>query len=246
MKIRILKIIAAVLLPTLILTACTSYRSQYVGFRPAEDYINSKVVNGVTIGGEAFADTASATDAFGFDVIGTGVMPVQVVMSNKGPRSLEIVSSQTFLVNDQNRYFPVVPNTTAVDRIEKSTQFASFFGKGAGKGALLGAAGGAILGAAIGIVSGHSVAEAVGKGAAVGAAGGAIAGGVSEGTSGERERTIIEDIRNKGLEGKALPADSIASGFLFFPAEAGSAKELRLQLRERETGVTSNVVLRFK
>jgi hypothetical protein len=217
-----------------------------VGFRPADDYINSQVVNGVTVGGEAFAEPAAATDAFGFDVIGTGVMPVQVVMSNKGGKSIEIVSSQTFLVNDQNRYFSVIPNTTAVDRIEKSTQFASFFGRGAGKGALLGAAGGAILGAAIGIVSGHSVAEAVGKGAAVGAAGGAIAGGVSEGTSGERERTIIEDIRNKGLEGKTLPVDSIASGFLFFPAEAGSARELRMQLRERETGKTHNVVLKFK
>lgn len=240
------KRIAQLIVPLFLLSGCTAYKSQYVGFRPAEDYVNHQVVNGVTLGGEAFADSAAASDAFGFDIKGAGVLPVQVVLSNEGGKSLDIVSSQTFLVNDQNRYFPVIPNATAIDRIEKSTQFAAFFGKGAGKGALLGAAGGAILGAAIGIVSGRSIGEAVGKGAALGGAGGAIIGGVKEGTSEERERTIIDDIRNKGLEGKTLPGTSVASGFLFFPAEADTVRELRMQLRERESGKLHNVILKLK
>ncbi|AJE04971.1 hypothetical protein [Geobacter pickeringii] len=239
------KRIAQIVLPLFLLSACTAYKSQYVGFRPAEEYANRQVVNGVTVGGEAFADATSATDAFGFDIKGAGVLPVQVVLSNKG-QGMEIVSSQTFLVNDQSRYFQVIPNNTAVDRIEKSTQLAAFFGKGAGKGALLGAAGGAILGAALGIVTGRSIGEALGKGAAIGAAGGAVVGGVKEGTSDERERTIVDDIRNKGLEGKTIPPDSIASGFLFFPAEADTARELRLQLRERETGKIHSVILKLK
>ncbi len=239
------KRIAQFILPLFLLSACTAYRSQYVGFRPAEEYANRQLVNGVTIGGEAFADKAAAEEAFGFDIKGAGVLPVQVVMSNRG-KGLEIVSSQTFLVNDQNRYFPVIPNNTAVDRIENSTQLAAFFGKGAGKGALLGAAGGAILGAALGIVSGRSVGEALGKGAAIGAAGGAVIGGVKEGTSEERERSIVDDIRNKGLEGKTIPPDSIASGFLFFPAEADTARELRMQLRERETGKLHSVILKLR
>jgi hypothetical protein len=242
---RLQRGIASALIPLFLLSGCTAYKSQYVGFRPADDYINHQAVNGVVIGGEAFA-TDAAKGAFGFDIKGAGVLPVQVVMSNQGGKGLEIVSAQTFLVNDENRYFPVIPNFTAVDRIEKSTQFASFFGSGTGKGALLGAAGGAILGAALGIVSGKSVGEALGRGAAVGAAGGAIIGGVKEGTSGERERSIIDDIRNKGLEGKTIPSDSIASGFLFFPAEADTARELRMQLRERETGKVHSVTLKLK
>ena len=240
-----MKKLAYLILPLFLISSCTGYKSQYVGFRPAEQYANSQVVNGLTIGGEAFASSESAKEAFGFDVKGAGVLPVQVVMSNQG-KAMDIVANQTFLVNDDNRYFPVVPNMTAVDRIEKSTQFASFFGSGAGKGALLGTAGGAILGAALGIVSGKSIGEAVGKGAAIGAAGGAIIGGAKQGTSGERERSIIDDIRNKGLEGKAIPAESIASGFLFFPAEADTARELRLQLKERDTGKLHNLVLKFK
>ncbi|GLI38013.1 glycine zipper family protein [Geobacter hydrogenophilus] len=246
MKHAMLKNGATLLVPLMLVSACTPYRSQYVGFRPAEDYVNRLVVSGVTIGGEAFADSGAAQDAFGFDIKGSGLIPAQIVMTNQGRKNLEIVSGQTFLVNDQNRYFQVVPNAVAVDRIEKSTQFASFFGSETGKGAVLGAVGGAVLGAAVGIVSGRGIGEAIGKGAAIGGAGGAVAGGLKGGTSGERERTIINDIRAKGLEGKTIPAGSIASGFLFFPAEADTARELRLQLRDQDTGEIHNVVLKFK
>lgn len=233
-------------LPVFILSGCTTYKSKYVGFRPAEDYPNRQMVNGVTVGGEAYADKASAKEAFGFDIKGAGVLPAQLVLDNKGSKSLEIVHSQTFLVDDANRYWNVIPNNIAVDRIEKSTQFAAFFGRGAGKGAILGAAGGAILGAAIGIVSGRNIGEALGKGAAAGAAGGAIVGGVKEGTSDEREHSIIEDIRYKGLEGKTIPPESLANGFIFFPGEAESARELRIQLREKESGLLHNVILKLK
>ena len=240
------KLMVLLILPLFLFTACTAYKSQYVGFRPAEDYVNRLVVSGVTIGGEAFADQSLAEDAFGFDIKGAGILPVQLVMSNQGGKNLEIVTEQTFLVNDENRYFPVIPNGVAVDRIAKSTQLASFFGRGMGTGAVVGAVGGAILGAAVGIVSGSNIGEAIGKGAAIGGASGAVLGSASEGTSGERERTIIEDIRTKGLEGKTLPWMSIASGFLYFPAEANTARELRMQLRERETGLIYPIVLKFK
>lgn len=246
MKKTMLKRGAILLVPLMLISACTPYRSQYVGFRPAEDYVNRLVVSGVTIGGEAFADKGAAHEAFGFDIKGSGLIPVQIVMTNQGAKNLEIVTSQTFLVNEQNRYFQVVPNAVALDRIEKSTQFAAFFGSETGKGAVLGAVGGAILGAAVGIVTGQNIGEALGKGAAIGGAGGAVAGGIKGGTSGERERTIINDIRAKGLEGKTLPAGSIASGFLFFPAEADTARDLRLQLRERESGEIHSVILKFK
>ena len=239
------RIIAGIMLPFFLLAGCTSYKSQFVSFRPPEAYANKQLVGGISIGGEAYADTAAAEDAFGFDIRGAGLLPVQLVMNNQSGKTLEIVSGQTFLVDAEDRYWQVVPNNTAVDRLESSTQLASFFGKGAGKGALLGAAGGAILGAALGIVSGKSVGEALGKGAAIGAAGGAVIGGVKEGTSGEREYRITDDIRAKGLEGKAIPNENLANGFIFFPGEAKSAKELRMQLKERETGQIHSVNLKL-
>jgi len=240
------KIMVYLILTVFALSGCTAYKSQYVSFRPPEGYANYKIVDGVSLGAEAYADPDLAKTAFGFDIKGAGLLPVQLVIDNKGGMGLEIVQAQTFLVDDANRYWNVVPNNTAINRLEKSTQFAAFFGSSAGKGAILGATGGAILGAAIGIVSGNNVGSAIGAGAALGGASGAIIGSAQQGTSGERERTIIDDIRAKGLEGKVIPPESLANGFIFFPGEATSAKELRLQYRERETGMTQTVTMKLK
>lgn len=241
-----IKICSMVMLPIIMLAGCTAYKTQYASFRPPEAYTNFQTVDGAKIGGEAYAGEDEAEKAFGFDIKGAGLLPVQIVLENKSGKTLEIVNNQTFLVDDDNRYWNIIPTNTAIDRLEKSTQLAAFFGSGAGKGALLGGAAGTVLGAAIGIVSGGSVGEAAVRGLAVGAAGGAVVGGVKEGTSGEREQHITEDIRAKGLEGKVIPPESLANGFIFFPGEAQTAKELRLQYREKESGIVHNVMLKMK
>ena len=240
------KLAALILLPLMLLSACTGYKSQYVSFKPPEAYANRQLVDGIAIGGEAYADKSAADDAFGFDIRSAGLLPVQLVLNNQSGRTQSIVTNQTFLVDNAGRYWQVVPNSVAVDRLESSTQLAAFFGKGAGQGAVLGAAGGAILGAALGIVAGKSVGEAAGKGAALGAAGGAVIGGAKQGTSPERERRIIDDIRDKGLEGKEIPAEYLANGVLFFPGEANSAKEIRPQLLERDNGIVRSFILPLK
>jgi len=167
-------------------------------------------------------------------------------MNNTGGTGVEIVANQTFLVDDTGRYWALIPTGVAIERLEQSTQLGSFFGKGAGKGALIGAAAGSVIGAALGIVSGSNVGSALGKGAALGAAGGAIFGGVKEGTSSDREYRITDDLRAKSLEGKNIPAKHLANGFLFFPGEAESAKEIRVQLLEKATGKILPVVLKLK
>lgn len=240
-----LKLMVYFILPIFVLSGCATYKTQYAGFRPPEGYPNYQKIDGVTIGGEAYADKDAAENAFGFDIKGAGLLPVQVVLDNKSGKNLEVVPTQSFLVDDDGRYWNLIPTNIAIDRLEKSTQLAAFFGEGAGKGALLGAAAGTILGAVIGIVSGKNVGSALGKGAVVGAAGGAIIGGVKEGTSSEREYRITDDIRDKSIEGKVIPGVALANGFLFFPGEANTAKELRLQYREKESGQVHTVVLKL-
>jgi hypothetical protein len=238
-----MRAISAVMILMLALSGCTGYKSQYVSFKPPQGYTNSREVAGVALGGEAYADKKVAKEAFGFDIKGAGLLPVMLVLDNKSGRNLEIVQGQTFLVDEGGNYWPVIPNHVAFTRLEESTQLSSFFGSGAGKGALLGAAAGGILATALGIVSGKSVGEALGKGVALGAAGGAVIGGVSQGASPEREYRISDDLRDKGLEGRVIPDQHLANGFLFFPGEAATAKELRLQWRERETGQLQSTVL---
>jgi hypothetical protein len=238
-----MKQLSIVMMLLLIVTGCTGYKSQYIPFKAPEAYVNHKVMDGVTVGGEAYPDKKSAKKAFGFDIRGAGLLPVKLVLDNKSGETIEIFKAQTFLIDNGGNYWPLIPNTVAFDRLEKSTQFASYFGKGAGKGAVIGAVAGGILATALGIVSGNNVAEYLGKGAAMGGAGGAVIGGLHQGTSGERERQIANDLREKGLEGKEIPDLYLADGFLFFPGEAKSAKQLRLEWKDRETGKVHRVDL---
>lgn len=230
------------MLITFQMTGCASYKSQYVSFRPPEAYANKQDAGGVAVGAEAYADRAEAKEAFGFDIRDTGLLPVQLVMNNLGGKTIQIITDQTFLVDAQGRYWQVMPNSVVVERVEKSTQLAAL-GKGAGTGAFWGAAGGAILGAALGIVSGQNVGNMMGKGAALGAAGGAVVGTGREAGSNERQVSIVNDIRNKGLESKSIPPDHLANGFLYFPGEAKSAKAIKLQFREYESGKIHNLTL---
>jgi len=233
---------AVLILAVIQVCGCASYQSQYVPFRPPEAYANKQEVGGVAVGAEAYADGDVAKEAFGFDIRATGLLPVQLIMNNKSGKTLQIVTEQTFLLDAQGNYWQVVPNQTAVDRVEKSTQLAAL-GKGAGEGALWGAAGGAILGAAVGIASGQNVGKAMGAGAALGGAGGAIVGTGKEAVSTDRPTRILNDIRSKGLENKTIPIEHLANGFLFFPGEAKTASSIKLQLRELESGKVINVTL---
>ena len=229
---------------TIFISSCSTYKTQYTGFRPPEDYANTQRIGNVTIGAEAYPDKKAAKHAFGFDIKGAGLLPVQIVLNNPGANSFEVVTSQTFLVDQTNRYWQLIPNKVAVERVEEATETGAI-AKGAGKKALFGAAGGAILGAAVGIVTGQNVAEAAGTGAVIGGAGGAVIGGTQEATSKDREYRISDDLREKGIEGKIIPPASLANGFLFFPAEADTAKELRVQVRDMGTGRVHLIILPF-
>ena len=227
-----------------LLAACATYETQYTGFKHAAEYQNNVVVEGVTIGAEAFADQAAAREAFGFDIKKAGLLPVQVVMDNQGGSSFEVVGNQTFLVDNKNLYWNLIPNQVAVRRVAKATESGAILAR-AGKGAGWGTASGAVLGAAYGVVDGKNVAESAGKGAVAGAAGGAVYGGRQGGREAGRKRIIADDIRDKGLEGKSIPDQGMANGFLFFPVEAQSAREIRLQIRNMRTGKTYITKLSF-
>ena len=172
--------------------------------------------------------------AFGFD-IRPEILPVQVIFDNKGSHPLEIVSEQTFLIDVDNNAWPVMDARMAYDRIAKKTELGEVAPNAAKYGAL-GAVAGGIIGAAIGIVGGQPVGDAAMKGAAAGAATGAVMGGSQGMSDTDVQRQIREDLRNRSLERRAVAPQEIAYGFIFFPGEAKKPQELRLRLREADTG----------
>jgi hypothetical protein len=218
------------------LASCSStYVAKPLPFKAPSAYPNVTEVAGAQVASEAFAVPEKASEAFGFDIRAAGMLPVQVVFDNQGPHPIEINVAQTFLEDEAGNIWPILDRDTAYARATKYTQTKEVFTEGAYHG-FLGSAAGAIIGAAVGIVTGDNVAVAAGKGAAVGAAAGATLGGVKGYGSGDARRVVVEDLKRKTLEHKPVEPRSLAFGFLFFPGEAPSAVQLRLQLKEVDSG----------
>lgn len=237
--------ILLIALLTVLVGCTTSYKARPLPFKSPTSYENMVDINGAQIGGQAYVDVYAASTAFGFDIRGAGMLPVQIVFDNQGPHALEINPSQTFLEDAQGNLWPILTDRFAYERATKYAQTKKIFKEGAYSG-FLGATAGAIIGAAVGIVSGEDVGRAIGEGAAVGAAAGALAGGAQgAATSNDARRVIVRDLRDKSLENKSITPGNLSHGIIFFPGEATSAKQLRLQLKEQESGKLHTVFLKF-
>ncbi|MDD5723307.1 MAG: hypothetical protein PHY29_06155 [Syntrophales bacterium] len=236
--------ILATLLLMFAVAGCARYERKVVPFKMPDAYTNATEVAGATVAAKAYS-REEAEAAFGFDVVGSGVLPVQVIFDNRGNHPLQVVASRTYLVDIQSNLWPILDQAVAYDRIEKKTELGEILPEGAQSGFLAGAAG-AVIGAAIGIVTGTSIGEAAGKGAALGAAAG-LALGASKGLADpEAPHQIGEDLRNRSLEDRPAPQNDISHGFIFFPGEAKEqAKELRLTIREVDTGVVHSLIMGF-
>ncbi|MDZ4165905.1 MAG: hypothetical protein U1C55_12330 [Smithellaceae bacterium] len=242
MRSTIYKQIIVAFLFVAVASGCASYERKVTPFKMPSAYPNNTEVSGVAIAAHSLHNEAEAKDAFGFDIIGAGVLPIQVVFDNRGTQSIAVVPSQTFLIDKENNLWPIIDSKLAYERISKKTELGQVAPQALKSGALAGMAGAAI-GAAIGIVSGHSVVDAAAKGAAVGTALGLTKGGVEGLNDAGVRANIREDLRNRSLQNQAIKPGDISFGFIFFPAETKQPKELRLRLKEERTGQIFNLVL---
>ena len=224
-------ILSIILVFGLSLWGCSPYTQQVVPFQMPAAYPNLVKLAGLEIGARAYPEPNEAQGVFGFDIRGAGLLPVQVVIDNKGNYPLEINPGQTFLVDQQNNFWPVLDKRLAYDRVAKSAQPAAIGSSAASSGFLAGAAG-ALIGAAIGIVAGRHVGNYALSGAAIGAAAGATVGGAQAIGDHPVYREIADDLRTKSLENRPIKPMELVNGFIFFPGEASSVKELRLQFQE--------------
>ena len=207
---------AALFLAVALLASCTPYKSQKVPFRPPSAYENVQSVAGAEVAAESYAEKAKARESFGFNIRKAGLLPVQVIISNTGDRTLRVVPGQTFLIDEQGNYWSLLDKKEAFTRLEESDEYARL-AKGAGGGALLGGVGGAIVGSAIGILTGQNIGEAAGKGAAVGGAGGAVVGVAQTYQDDEPEQRIARDLEAKELRNREIEPGILGRAFLFFP-----------------------------
>lgn len=239
---RYLTVSLGLLTVLVVLSSCTTYEDRKVSFRHPSAYSQMQVVAGAQMAAEAYADPGVAKESFGFDILSAGLLPVQVVIDNQGSRALEIVPEQTFLIDADGGMWNLLSRSDGQKRLSKSTEYGRVASK-AGRSSLFGAAGGALIGAAIGVLSGENVAETAAKGMVLGGAGGAVLGGGKELAEKSTDKEIARDMEEKEIRNRPIEPGSIGRGFLFFPSEAKTARELRLQVREVGTNQTHTVNL---
>lgn len=227
-----------------IFSACQSYQRKAMPVKMPSAYPNAIKVADATLAAKIYDDKNEAESFYGFDIVSAGVVPVQIVFDNRGTHSIELVPSQTFLVDVENNIWFILDSNLAHERIAKKMEFTRIAPE-ATKGGILAGIAGAMIGAAIGIVSGSNVGNAALKGAALGAATGAAAGGVKGYLDKDTQDKIREDIKTWALANKAVQPGQLAYGFLFFPGEMGKAKELRTMLKETDTGKSHSFTIGF-
>jgi hypothetical protein len=227
-----------------IFLGCASYQTTVVPFKMPSAYPNATEVAGAVVAAQSYSDKGEAEAAFGFDIMGAGVLPVRVIFDNKGSHPIDIVAKQTFLVDVESNLWPVLDERLAYDRIQKKTELGRVAPEAGKLGGLAGIAGG-VIGAAIGIVSGHNVADAAMKGAALGAAAGITMGGSKGLSDTEVQARIRSDLERRTLENRSIKPGEIAHGFIFFPGESKKAVELRMQIKEVDTGKSYSLIMKL-
>ncbi|MBF0117317.1 MAG: hypothetical protein HQK79_00660 [Desulfobacterales bacterium] len=224
--------------------SCSTYKATPMPFKAPSSYPNAVKIEGSEIAAKAYSDPKEASEAFGFDIRGTGMLPVQIIFDNQGSHSLEIDGSQTFLEDINGNMWTILSGKIANERASKYVE-GKEMAKGAAYHGLLGATAGALIGAAVGIVTGENVAKAAGKGAVIGGAGGAVIGGGEKYGASEAKGSISDDLDEKSIQNKTIKPQSMSYGFVFFPGEGKSPKRLHLRLIETDTGKIFPVKLDF-
>lgn len=221
---------ATLLSLSLAMAGCATYGERVAPVPLPSAQSGSVNVNGASIVARAYLDPKSAEQAFGFDIRGAGLLPVQFVVDNQSGQTIAVEPQQTLLIDQQGNAWPLLSTDRAEERVRSTVTQGEAIRAGA-KSSLLTALAGAVAGLAVGIVTGGNVGATTGKGAAAGAAIGAIGGGASRYTNVGRD--IRRDLEQNSLENRVIVNGELAHGYLFFPGkdEAKSVQSLRLALR---------------
>lgn len=82
----------------ILISGCARYETRIVPFKMPEAYHNVQAIDGAKVAAVAYDDSNAAQEAFGFDIRGAGLLPVQVVFDNQGSKSL-LIGPHPYLYN---------------------------------------------------------------------------------------------------------------------------------------------------
>jgi hypothetical protein len=102
----------------LVAVGCSSYALEEPPVRAADLYPLSGAEDGVTVAVDQIAEVARVERYFGADLLAEGILPVQIVVSNRGQRHVAVRPEDVLLVRDSRIVDPlrILDVTTVLKR----------------------------------------------------------------------------------------------------------------------------------
>jgi len=212
-----------------LVSGCSSYGQRVAPVPLPATQKNHLDIQGAKILAQPYADADEAKAALGFDIRGSGLLPVRLVIDNQSNKTVKVVPSQTFLIDKAGQAWPLLTAAQAYERVKGHVEIGET-AKGAAKPAILLGAAGALAGLAVGIITGDNIGESAGKGAVIGGTAGALIGSAKR--YDELDARISDDLASESLSNARIRRGELAYGYLFFPGkdEAESASGLRIAI----------------
>jgi len=199
-------------------------RTSVAPFRPPESMPNAKTVGSLVVAADIIDTEDKSKRIFGTNLAAADILPIHLLVSNKGTDEFEIDSSQIFAVS-QGEYFPAYTLSQAALRVRESS-IGTTVAAQAALGALVLGAAGAAAGAGIGRAAGNTGAGAA-AGAAVGSTSGAVAGaaaGASDSyTNRFRHELAVQDFGARNI----FPGD-LQRGFIYFQRQPYTSLRIKV------------------
>ena len=137
--------VIVLLLSLFVLTGCARYGHRVSPVPLPGAQPEHVTVDGIEMLAVAFLDAKTAEERFGFDVRGSGLLPVQLVIDNQGTQKVSINSGQTFLIDQSGQAWPLLSAEEAYQRVKGHVEMGET-AKGTVKPAVLLGAAGAMAG----------------------------------------------------------------------------------------------------
>jgi hypothetical protein len=187
-------------------------RTDTVSFRTPESYPNHKVIEGLYIAVQPIDSPEKSKEIFGTDMKAAEILPLHLIVQNRGEKEFEISDQQVFGITADGEYTVAYNLNKAAERLRRSS-----IGTTAVTRAVAGAVAGAAVGAAIGAGAGYAAGDAA-KGAAVGAAVGGATGaaaGTAEGLSDSFTVEFKKQLANLAFGDRVVFPSDIQQGFVY-------------------------------
>lgn len=191
---------------------------------------------GVHIGAELAEDPKQIEEVFGADIRAAGVLPLQLIIENKGAQTIEIVAGQTCLIDDDNRYWRPLSTQAAAEKLDRAEPAAAVV---QGKTVKTAKVSDAVMEMAVAMISRHGAQAPVSKPEP--SAGPAKPQGEKQGAVDKPDKK-----RDKGIDGRIMTTGSLMRGYLYFPGDIRLARELRIQIKSRDDGRLQTFTLKLK